>query len=219
MPRRTRPPRPLIPLEEFGLERPVSIARHLQLKPADTRRQLALIAPVAVAPPPRGPFFGAGTKVVGHLGLKKLTQNRLQQGSRVLVPVEQSLPSLHCVRIRTASEADGVPSFEPVSIGLDLAMTAPDRSHSSGFFPSTGLHVGIDVSRASLEVALTGSEEDASASHTVPNNEDGFGHLLNWLERQTDVGLEKTRKQVHVCLEASGDYQRPAARFLYERLR
>jgi hypothetical protein len=51
----------------------------------------------------------------------------------------------------------------------------------------------MDVSRASLEVALIGSEEDASASHTVPNNEDGFGQLLHWLERQIDVGLEKTR--------------------------
>jgi len=96
-------------------------------------------------------------------------------------------------------------------------MTAPDRSNSSGSFPSTGLHVGMDVSRASLEVALIGSEEDASASHAVPNNEDGFGQLLHWLERQIDVGLEKTRKSVHVCLEASGDYQRPVAHFLYER--
>jgi hypothetical protein len=105
-----------------------------------------------------------------------------------------------------------------IPISLDLAMTAPDRSNSSDSVPSTRLHVGIDVSKASLEVALIGSEEDASASHTVPNTEDGFGQLLNWLEKQTDVGLEETREPVHVCLEASGDYQRPAARFLYETL-
>jgi hypothetical protein len=132
-------------------------------------------------------------------------------------PEKKSSPCPPCVRIRTASEADDVPFFEPASTGLDLAMTAPDRSNSSDSVPSKGLHVGIDVSRASLEVALIGSEEDASASHTVPNNENGFGQLFNWLERQTDVGLEKTRKQVHVCLEASGNYQRPTAYFLYER--
>ena len=96
-------------------------------------------------------------------------------------------------------------------------MTAPDRSSSSDSVLPAAPHVGIDVSKASLEVALIGSEEGASASHTVPNTEEGFGHLLNWLEKQTDVGLEKTREQVHVCLEASGGYQRPVARFLHKR--
>jgi len=96
-------------------------------------------------------------------------------------------------------------------------MTAPDRSSSSDSVPPTAHHVGIDVSKASLEIALIGSEEDDLASKTVSNTEDGFGQLLNWLEKQTDVGLEETREQVHVCLEAFGDYQRPAARFLQKR--
>jgi len=94
-------------------------------------------------------------------------------------------------------------------------MTAPDRSNSSESVSSAS--VGIDVSKASLEIALIEPEEDASASHTVPNTEDGFGQLLDWLEKQTDAGLEKHPEQVHVCLEASGGYQRPAARFLHER--
>jgi transposase len=98
-------------------------------------------------------------------------------------------------------------------------MTAPDRSCSPDSIPSVS--VGIDVSKASLEVALIGPEEETStenvrASHTVPNTEDGFGHLLDWLEKQTDASLEKRPEQVHVCLEASGDYQRPVARFLDE---
>ena len=93
-------------------------------------------------------------------------------------------------------------------------MTAPDRSNSPESVSSA--NVGIDVSKASLEIALIGPAEEASASHTVPNTEDGFGQLLNWLEKQTDAGLEKRPEQVHVCLEASGGYQRPVARFLHE---
>ncbi len=42
-------PQPRIQLKEFGLECPLSIAGHLQLEPADTRGELTLVAPVAVA--------------------------------------------------------------------------------------------------------------------------------------------------------------------------
>ena len=77
--------------------------------------------------------------------------------------------------------------------------------------------MGIDVSKASLEVALIGTEQTASASRTVPNTEDGFGQLLDWIEKQTDVNLETAPDRIHVCLEASGGYQRPVARFLHER--
>jgi transposase len=96
-------------------------------------------------------------------------------------------------------------------------MTAPDRSSSSDSTPSTAPHVGIDVSKASLEIALIGSEEDASVSQTVPNTKDGFDELLSWLEKQADVRLEDSPEQIHVCLEASGGYQRRVARFLHER--
>jgi len=96
-------------------------------------------------------------------------------------------------------------------------MTAPDRSSSPDSIPSTGPHVGIDVSKASLEIALIGSEEDVSASQTVPNTKDGFDQLLSWIKTQADVQLEESPEQIHVCLEASGGYQRPVARFLHER--
>ena len=96
-------------------------------------------------------------------------------------------------------------------------MTAPDRSSSSDSVPPTAHHVGIDVSKASLEIALIGSEEDAPASQTVSNTKDGFDELLSWIETQADVRLEESPEQIHVCLEASGDYQRPAARFLHKR--
>lgn len=94
-------------------------------------------------------------------------------------------------------------------------MTAPDRCKSSN--PSSASPtVGIDVSKASLEAALLGSEETPSASRSVSNTEDGFEALIGWIEKQTDISLEKCPEQVHVCLEASGGYQRSVARFLHE---
>lgn len=94
-------------------------------------------------------------------------------------------------------------------------MTAPDRSEST--VSSARPSVGVDVSKASLEVALIDSEEDTSASRTVPNTEGGFDRLIGWIENQTNVSLEESPEQVHVCLEASGGYQRPVARFLHKR--
>lgn len=100
-------------------------------------------------------------------------------------------------------------------------MTAPDRSEiSSGSDSADGdsgvVHaVGIDVSKASLEVALLGKEAPP-ASRTVPNTEDGFAELISWIDQQAHINLERTPKQVHVCLEASGGYQRPVARHLHE---
>ena len=126
-------------------------------------------------------------------------------------PVQEISPCLpsHCVEIRTASEA----IFEPVFISLDLAMTAPDCSESASFScPS----VGIDVSKASLDVALFGNGEEATAFRKVSNSKEGFEALLSWIEKQTGRSLGESPEQIHVCLEASGGYQRPVARFLYE---
>ncbi len=96
-------------------------------------------------------------------------------------------------------------------------MTTPDRSSSSDSVPPAAHHVGIDVSKASPEIALIRSEEDDFASKTVSNTEDGFDELLSWLEKQTDVRPEDGPEQVHVCLEASGGYQCRIARFLQDR--
>ncbi|MCS3856617.1 transposase [Salinibacter ruber] len=92
-------------------------------------------------------------------------------------------------------------------------MTAPDRSPSPA---SSAPSVGIDVSKASLEVALFTTEEEISASRTVPNTDDGFEQILDWIERQADVNLETAPGRIHVCLEASGGYQRSVARFMHE---
>ncbi len=100
-------------------------------------------------------------------------------------------------------------------------MTAPDRSTSSTAF-SASFAVGIDVSKASLKVVLLPGEERGSASRSVPNTDEGFEQLFEWIDQHTEGTLtegtlEESPKQVHVCLEASGGYERPVARFLYER--
>jgi len=99
-------------------------------------------------------------------------------------------------------------------------MTVPDRLNSpdaSNLESGTAPAVGIDVSKDSLEVALLGGGEVDATSRSVPNTEDGFEKLIGWIEKQIDLSLEKSPEQVHVCLEASGGYQRPVARFLHER--
>ena len=92
-------------------------------------------------------------------------------------------------------------------------MTAPDRSESSAPSSSARCAVGVDVSKASLEVVLLGLEEEKShsKSRSVPNTEDGFDELLDWIDQQTEANQE-----VHVCLEASGGYEREVARRLHE---
>ena len=71
--------RPLITLEQLGLESPVSIPSRLQLKSPDPRGQLPLVGPVAVARSTVGAFSGFSPKVIGHLGLQNLVQDRFQK--------------------------------------------------------------------------------------------------------------------------------------------
>lgn len=93
-------------------------------------------------------------------------------------------------------------------------MTGPE--HSTSLASSANPAIGVDVSKASLEVVLIRKKE-TSASQTVPNTEEGFDRLLDWVEKQAGVDLEIFPDQVHVCLEASGGYERPVARFLYKQ--
>jgi transposase len=65
--------------------------------------------------------------------------------------------------------------------------------------PSRSSYVGIDVSKARLDVALLPSGE----SFAVGNDEEGFDELLGRLEGPSDSAL--------VVLEASGGFERPLA--------
>jgi len=126
-------------------------------------------------------------------------------------PIERSVPVFHSIAFESEQHlsAFDVSSLSLHSLACDLAMTAPDSASSP--VSSASPAIGVDVSKASLEVALIGTEE-TSASHTaVPNTEEGFEELVDWIGRQT------VASNVHVCLEASGGYEKPVARHLYEQ--
>lgn len=69
-------------------------------------------------------------------------------------------------------------------------------------------YLGIDVSKAKLDVALL--SEQRLASGTFSNDEAGLTKLLKWLKhRQVE--------QLHACLEATGRYGEGVALFLHEQ--
>ena len=69
--------------------------------------------------------------------------------------------------------------------------------------------VGIDVSKAGLDVVLLKAERRESQHFT--NTPTGFGKLNSWLQRRAQGG------GIHVCLEATGQYSEGAAEFLFEQ--
>jgi len=68
--------------------------------------------------------------------------------------------------------------------------------------------VGIDISKAKLDVALYqgGSYQEA----TFDNHRDGFRQLVNWLKKRCASGTP-------VCIEASGGYGEAVAEYLHEQ--
>lgn len=70
------------------------------------------------------------------------------------------------------------------------------------------LALGIDVSKATLHVALLLSS-DKLRHKTFANTPAGFSDLAHWLTRHTDG-------PVRACLEATGPYGDAVAEFLYE---
>jgi transposase len=69
-------------------------------------------------------------------------------------------------------------------------------------------NIGIDVSKSSLDVVLL--HEGKRHYQVVENNPTGFQHLSTWLERE---GFQ----QVHLCMEATGQYGDAAATYFYQR--
>jgi transposase len=69
-------------------------------------------------------------------------------------------------------------------------------------------HIGIDVSKSSLDVVLLC--EGKRHYQVVENNLSGFQHLSTWLERE---GFQ----EVHMCMEATGQYGDAAATYFYQR--
>jgi len=68
--------------------------------------------------------------------------------------------------------------------------------------------VGIDVSKAKLDVCLLG-EAGETAYQQVPNTLAGYGQLQTWLQQHGSQPLP-------VCLEATGIYSLPPAQYLHQ---
>ena len=70
-------------------------------------------------------------------------------------------------------------------------------------------YVGIDVSKATLDVCLLDSESQLSEAQ-FSNDVAGFEQINSWLDSRT------TDKELHVCMEATGIYSRAIATYCYE---
>lgn len=75
------------------------------------------------------------------------------------------------------------------------------------------LYVGIDISKLSLDVAITGDGKNFLDSFKVPNDDSGFKKIVRIiLKHQQKTNTEK----VHICLESSGIYTEKLFNFLQE---
>jgi transposase len=68
--------------------------------------------------------------------------------------------------------------------------------------------LGIDISKAKLDVALYQSEQYHLA--TFSNNKDGYRRLAKWLKKRRAKGA-------HVCIEATGRYGEEVALYMHGR--
>ena len=72
--------------------------------------------------------------------------------------------------------------------------------------------LGVDVSKAKLDIALLGAE-GRFRSKVFGNDNAGFKSLLAWIETNVPGG----KAAVHVCLEATGTYHEGVALYLHEQ--
>ncbi len=70
-------------------------------------------------------------------------------------------------------------------------------------------YMGIDVSKATLDVCLMDGESQVSEAQ-FSNDVAGFDQISSWLDNRT------TDKELHVCMEATGIYSRALAIYCYE---
>lgn len=68
--------------------------------------------------------------------------------------------------------------------------------------------VGIDVSKDTLDVVLLGEGRNHHA--IMENNEAGFMEIHKWLRKHR-------ARELHVCLEATGQYSTPIAEYLFAK--
>jgi transposase len=74
-------------------------------------------------------------------------------------------------------------------------------------------YLGIDVSKATLDVALLEPDRAKPRHRVFPNNVAGHGQLLSWLDNWLD---KMSGQPVHACLESTGTYGEAAALALHQ---
>jgi len=98
----------------------------------------------------------------------------------------------------------------PQSDVSSIPSTHPPARRPSCSTP-TAYVLGVDVAKRTLACALhPTATPDALHEETVANDETGFAALLERCARRGVAPAE-----VHVCLEASGGYEQPVARYLH----
>ncbi len=163
-----------------------------------------------------------------------------RRSTRSVSPMRRSVPAAfviapkseqHLRPLRVVADPSTTSLY---SLASDSAMTASDRSLSR-------IILGIDVSKAQLDVALLTPERPAASAAAngpvteVSNTYASFKNLASWLAEQVSAsasgnsgnsgnsgdglgnGLGDGLEGVHACLEASGGYEQPVARWLHRQ--
>jgi len=73
------------------------------------------------------------------------------------------------------------------------------------------MYLGIDVSKATLDVALLEPDRTKPRHRVFPNTADGHQQLLAWLKQ-----MSQENQPVHTCLESTGTYGEAAALALHQ---
>ncbi len=76
------------------------------------------------------------------------------------------------------------------------------------------LYVGIDVSKLTLNLAITVDSKKILSFKKVNNNLSGFKMLLDWVEKHSS---KQNCSVIHFCLECTGSYSQDLVEFLQER--
>ena len=92
-------------------------------------------------------------------------------------------------------------------------MNTPVMLHKQGEFNQMNCNIGIDVSKAKIDVAwLKDAARLKVKTKVFANNREGFTSLLDWLKTQTDQPLEN----LYCIMEATGIYHEPLAFWLHD---
>jgi len=93
-------------------------------------------------------------------------------------------------------------------------MTDPQNRAKGGMMEERTLYCGIDVSKASLDCALTVDGKKVLASKKVANTPGGFATLTRWFHGYRE---KKGCNRIHLCIESTGRYSASVAEYFEEQ--